>query len=54
MMLKGWILLVVLTNGMNPSTTAVFSNFATETDCRQAAAQSVSPKDRWICFKGKI
>lgn len=50
-MITGWVLLVVLTNGMNKSTITVFPNFATEAECRQVAAQSVASKDRWTCFK---
>jgi hypothetical protein len=50
-MLTGWVLLVVLTNGLSPSTATTFYGFTTEADCKQSAAQSVSTKDRWICFK---
>ena len=50
-MLTGWVLVVVLTNGLNTSTITTFPGFATETECRQVGSQSVTAKDRWICFK---
>lgn len=50
-MLTGWVLVVVLTNGLNASTVTTFSPLATESECKLLAAQSVASKDRWICFK---
>ena len=50
-MLTGWVLVVVLTNGLNQSTVTTFSPLTTESECKQLAAQSVASKDRWICFK---
>jgi hypothetical protein len=50
-MLTGWVLLVVLTNGLQPSITSVYSGFLSEAECKQVAAQSVTSSDRWICFK---
>lgn len=50
-MLTGWVLVVVLTNGLNKSTITTFTGFATEAECRQMGSQTVSNKDRWICFK---
>lgn len=53
-MLTGWVLVVVLTNGLSVSTITTFPGFTTEAECRQVAAQSVAAKDRWTCFRSKI
>jgi hypothetical protein len=50
-MLTGWVLVVVLTNGLTTSTITTFPGFATEAECNQVASQSVASKDRWTCFK---
>ena len=48
--MTGWVMLVVLTNGLSQSTAEAFYPFATEAECKQAAASTVAVKDRWICF----
>ncbi len=52
-MVTGWVLLVVLTNGMSPSSTNVYYGYLTEAECKQIAAQPVPVKNRWICFKSR-
>lgn len=50
-MLTGWVLIVVLTHGLQPSQLQVFSGFATQADCIAAAQSTVATKDRWVCFR---
>lgn len=48
--MTAWVLLVVITNGLQQSTATAFYPFSTEAECKQTASQTVPAKDRWICF----
>ena len=50
-MVTGWVLFIVLSNGLQPSTLTTQYGFATETECKTVATKVVYPPDRWKCFK---
>lgn len=50
-MVTGWVLLIVLTNGLQPSTLTVQYGFPTELECKQVGAMAVYPPSRYKCFK---
>lgn len=53
-MLTGWVLLIVVSKGLQPSTTLVQYGLTSQTECMQLAAQVVTGPDRWACFKSSL
>lgn len=49
-MLTKWVLIIVLTKGLQPSLLQVEHGFISEAECKTIAQQVTTPADRWKCF----